>query len=472
MKKDDIEDIYGELKTYSKEPPKELWDNIEARLLPKKKRRGIFWFWGSAAAILIVFVGYMFTNSAENNKPIKEISDVEHSMDTIEANSVESQPIKVVEELITNETTKDSFDAITNEAKNLLQQSTSKGQLVNSDFSDKHNKNKHTEKLIKQQKEGNFNKTTEKPNVVEDYAQNIAKDKSLKRNIKDAVNLKSDNKSIIDNVKETAIAVNDSISKAKADVELDIAKELMAENNNESDTLSVKAAHAAKWSVEVLGGLSNTVSDASLQGASINTTAQNDFVYAFKVGYAVLDRLIVKTGIGKNSLGQEINNIAYASASVGLGNSFSTENSLNIVNDESVLFFGSPEFADTLSSPDEITENGTLQQQLNYIQVPLEISYKIISKNRFGVALGFGGNVNFIAKNKAYLNDEEIGENLGVSSTVFGALINSNLSYNLTKKAILFVEPSYNYFQKPIDTKVQDFKNTQFRLLFGLQFKL
>jgi len=28
MKKDDIKDIYGDLEAFSKEPPKELWDNI------------------------------------------------------------------------------------------------------------------------------------------------------------------------------------------------------------------------------------------------------------------------------------------------------------------------------------------------------------------------------------------------------------------------------------------------------------
>ncbi len=79
MKNDNIEDIYSELKTFSKEPPKELWDNIEARLHPKKKRRGILWFWGSAAAILLLLLGYVLTDSAiDDNQPIDKVSDIEH----------------------------------------------------------------------------------------------------------------------------------------------------------------------------------------------------------------------------------------------------------------------------------------------------------------------------------------------------------------------------------------------------------
>ncbi len=78
MKKDDIKEVYRELETYSKVPPEELWDKIEARLHPKKKKRRVVFFWGAAATILIILFGYMFTDSLKtNNVYIKEITDIE-----------------------------------------------------------------------------------------------------------------------------------------------------------------------------------------------------------------------------------------------------------------------------------------------------------------------------------------------------------------------------------------------------------
>ena len=242
-------------------------------------------------------------------------------------------------------------------------------------------------------------------------------------------------------------------------------EELVAENKNDS-IITTKVA-GLKWSVEVLGGLANTASESSIQNTSVNTTSQNNFVYTLKVGYALSDRLVVKSGIGKNVLGQEINNIIYT----GIGASLSVGDSQNIVNNQNILFLVSEESINDVSSFVEFTNEGTLQQQFDYIQVPLEFSYNVLRAQKFDISLGIGGNVNFLTDNRTYLDDEEIGESVGANAKIYGATMNSNISYSLAKKTILFFEPSYNYFEKPIDNDNQAFKNTQLRVLLGLRYK-
>lgn len=461
MKRDRIEEVYSELKSFSKEPPKELWDNIEARLHPKKKRRVIFWFWGSAVAVLVLLFGFLLFKPVSKidkpiDEPVNQVSDIEQKQLKNTTNKSESSSNNIKKEIVESEIGKDSIEKRT------------KDQLANKDSSSNNNKNQIVEDLKKQSFNKSLKNKSEVTNANNTYIQDNTEDENDKNN-EITPNLLKNNKSLITDAKETAIVGLDSITKEKTDAKLDLYKELMAENSNEKDSVNTDVANSSKWSFEILGGLSNTASDASFQGTSINTSAQNDFVYSFKVGYAISDKLLIKTGVGKNSLGQQINNIAYASTD----GSLASGGGQSIVSgDESLVFFGSSELANDATSFEEYSENGTLQQQLDYVQVPLEIFYKLLAKEKYEILMGVGGNVNFISNNKAYLNDEEIGESVGVNNTVFGAAVNTNVSYYLTKRTILFLEPSYNYFQKPIDNNAQNFKNTQLRVLFGLRFKL
>lgn len=471
MKKDNIEDIYSDLKSFSKEPPKELWDNIEARLHPKKKRRLVFWFWGSAAAILVLLFGFLlFKPVSEVDMPmhesVNEVSDVEKNQLREDATNNTLESTNKNNTIVKTKTSKDSTEnreIDTNEAsKNAI----NKRSLVNTNFSnaiEDSNKKKYKHQSANERLSNRHEVVSTKDNDFQNKVKNEnVGDNSL------IPDLKKKNKNLIDDTKETVIVSVDSVAQEKADTKLDLYKELVAENSKEKDSVKTDLLERSKWSVEVLGGLSSTASNASFQGTAVNTSAQNDFVYSFKVGYAISDKLLVKIGLGKNSLGQQVNNIAYATSD----GSLSSGEGQSIVTDESIVFFASPELANDSTSFNQFGENGTLEQQLDYLQVPLEVFYKLLAKDKYDILIGVGGNVNFISNNMAYLNGEEIGESKDVNNTVFGATLNTNFSYNLTEKTILFVEPSYNYFQKPIDNNAQNFKNTQLRILFGVRLKL
>jgi len=476
MKKDNIDNIYSELEAFSKAPPKELWDNIEARLHPKKKKRGLFFIWGSAAAVLVVFLGYMFTNSpAPNNLPVNVITEYEQSPDNGKStddsviNKSDEQKTKIVKGTDLNNANEDVLVEQSNEHINI------KKDKLNANASQKQtqNENEITGKKEVNEKIVHDEITTRKNENSNDnnsYAQNTIKDKTSNNN--DSLNfeampqLKEKNKRLINFEQDNAIASIDSIAEVNDVPLLELTEELVAQNENASDSIINNVIGSPKWSVEVLGGLSNTASEASIQGESVNTTSQNEFIYALKVGYAISDRIVVKSGVGKNILGQKINSINYINSDITLG----ANNMESIVDNESIIFVGSQEAIDNFDALSNNTNEGTLQQQFDYIQVPLEVSYKVLKAQKFDVSLGLGGNMNFLTNNRAFLDDEQIGESLNVNSTIFGATLNTNMSYELAKKTILFLEPSYNYFEKPIDNNNQAFNNTQLRVLFGLRY--
>ncbi|NRD23783.1 hypothetical protein HNV10_11050 [Winogradskyella litoriviva] len=484
MKKDDIEDLYSELEGFSKAPPEELWDNIEAKLHPEKKKRRLLIFWGSSAAVLVLFIGYFFTNLFENDRnSINIITDVEQSIESEEPIRSNQETIKTAVSTTYNNTNKDSLTEQLSVEKETLSNEKFKRLLTEGNKKSKFNKNQNqltsTNNQLLQIEEDN---TGELKNVLDlkngndvneiykftnKYSKN-AINKNVIKEADDKINneLEIKNKALIKFKKEKIIVSNDSASKVNNTGVLDLSTAIIAENENVNDSTQAVNKNL-KWSVEVLGGLANTSSESSIQNTSINTASQNDFVYALKVGYALSNRLVVKSGIGKNILGQKISNINYTSTSV----SFSGGNALSIVNNPDILFLLTETSFNDTSTIEGFSEEGTLQQQFGYVQVPLEFSYNLLKAKKIDLSVGFGGNVNFLTDNRVFIDNERIGESLGANSTIFGATMNSTISYSLAKKTILFLEPSYNYFEKPVDNINQSFKNTQFRALFGLRYK-
>ncbi|WP_299116822.1 hypothetical protein [uncultured Winogradskyella sp.] len=463
MNKDRIEDIYSELEGYAKAPPTELWENIESQLISKKKkRRGFLFFLTSVAAVLLVFFGYIIGSSLESNdEPQYEISDKESRIDN---DTIVKPEMKITNTDSDVNIVEDTLSNLYDNATRSLQKVVSKNKLSDeNEILKKNDKNNSiTQNTLQRKEEKNLNNS---------YKLTFNKENSSLINKENIKVLQLKNKGIISFKNEKATAIINEINQFKNTPIFDLTEELLALEEDSSDSLLLETNNT-KWSVEVLGGLSNTVSESSIQDASFNTTAQNDFVYTLKIGYAISDRLTIKSGIGKNILGQKINDVSYINLNTTELDNIpqSIINSQNIINNQSILFLGSQEFFNDASASQLDINKGALQQQLDYIQLPLEVSYSLLNELKYNISLGLGGNVNFLTNNIAYLNDQQIGESLEVSKTVFGATINSNISYKLTKAINLFLEPSYNYFQKPIDNNNQNFTNTQFRALFGLRY--
>jgi hypothetical protein len=562
MKKDNIEDIYKELKTFSQEPPKELWDKVETKLHPKNRRGGMQFLWSSIALIFLALLGYMIMNWSEdsNHKPNNIITDTEQPINNNETNNSHhtNDKINISEQETTkidNEGSSDNNeDAISNrqntKAEKLLNNSVNQNQLSDrntikekkqhganninqiseqkDEQSKRQNRAQKKEQINKVVKEKSTITNQEKSKYNKSYALSNKEKENNKEENKSAIknkemiddkgddfgniinnentdsgtsspnNKNADNKYVINkntdekstiyknvaNTNELVKASTALVLKSKGlfkfkNADLTVVLNPLRINEDSEDNTDVDEVYK-KWSLEILGGIAHTTSKSSFEDVSFKTTPQNDFVYALKIGYNISSRFTIKSGIGINVLGQQIDSISYVNPNQSFATGISilqfTDEGLNLTDNQDIIFFSSQEsvivFDEEFQEEMVVPFNkGTLRQELNYIQVPLEVSYNVFKKRKYNWFIGIGGNINFLTNNKAYIDDEEIGETLDVNKTIFGATVNSNFSFNFSEKISLFVEPSYNYFQKPVDNNNQAFDNTQLRVLLGLRFR-
>ena len=110
MKKQNIEDIFSSIENFSSVPPPELWDNIEEKLHPRKKKKATIIWWALAASLLIGLsipsVLYFNSNtqdsnSLQNNSVVQEKNsnpDKNNTISTSKNNSEKNIKLNKVQE--------------------------------------------------------------------------------------------------------------------------------------------------------------------------------------------------------------------------------------------------------------------------------------------------------------------------------------------------------------------------------------
>ena len=111
-------------------------------------------------------------------------------------------------------------------------------------------------------------------------------------------------------------------------------------------------------------------------------------------------------------------------------------------------------------------ESGNLDQNLRYIEMPLEVSYSIFNRNKASINLNTGGFVGKLISNNVALDGHSIGENVTANDYVYGSTLSSTIQYRVYKKTNVFVEPAMNYYINPLSN--QSFNQFQWGFNFGL----
>jgi len=114
----------------------------------------------------------------------------------------------------------------------------------------------------------------------------------------------------------------------------------------------------------------------------------------------------------------------------------------------------------------ENVQTGKLDQNLRYVEMPLEVSYSIFNKNKASINLNTGGFVGKLISNNVNLDGHSIGENMNANDYVYGSTLSSTVQYRVYKKTNVFVEPAMNYYINPLNS--QSFNQFQWGLNFGL----
>nr|WP_315224158.1 hypothetical protein [uncultured Flavobacterium sp.] len=245
----------------------------------------------------------------------------------------------------------------------------------------------------------------------------------------------------------------------------------------EIDEKASLISKAEKWSVEVFAGIANSENyknDKTL--GNVNSPKQSN-AYGVKTNYKLNKKWAVSSGLKINELGQSLANVSYIDTK---SIAFMKPEEVSADRSPSTRISNSTDFVFVASATnDNVTNNvnngvmntasfesGDVDQRLKYLEMPFEISYFILNKNKTTVSLNTGGFVGKLISNNVYLNGSAIGENQNANSFVYGSLLSSTLQYRLYKKTNIFVEPGMNYYVNPLDN--QSFNQFQWSFNFGL----
>ncbi|MDX6189873.1 hypothetical protein SGQ83_10980 [Flavobacterium sp. Fl-318] len=240
------------------------------------------------------------------------------------------------------------------------------------------------------------------------------------------------------------------------------------ESKIEKETKPLSAAE--KWAVEVFAGIANSENYKNDKTLGYNNDSKQSNSYGVKTKYKINNKWAVGSGFKINELGQSIANISYMDVrgqknmALGIADFYVQESPTPQIAATNDYVFVSNSTKEVVSS--ESIQSGTLNQTLKYIEMPLEVSYAVFSKNRTTVNLNTGGFVGKLISNNVALDGTTIGKNLDANDFVYGSVLSSTLQYRIYKKTNVFVEPAMNYYINPLNN--QSFNQFQWGLNFGL----
>lgn len=435
----DIDRLFQEkLENFETTPNPEIWEAIESKLQKKKKRRIVpFWWYSGIAGVLII--GMLFFYNKDKKEPIRTFDEV---------------PVIVEEKK--EEQKEINFKDIPQIDKDTIQT-----ELVYKETNDLE---------ILENKKRRRNKKQLKP-LNEDAAIVLAKEKVSKDSKK---GLLSDKKIALKKIfsekeKEEIIAHNDSVFKKET------KKDFLAEVSKLENIKEEKEIEK-KWSVTPTIAIlnSNSFSKTSPLDKSFasNTNGDNSVAYGVRINYKISNKWSLQTGFFKRNLDFSTNNLSVISNVSGsnLKNlNYNSEVSFILINNE----FSSD--AAILSGVNVTEKNVNLKQTFGYIEIPIELKYTLIEKQKFNTKLVSGFSTLFLKNNDILLETENITRSVGKATNLnkinFSGNLGIDFNYSLNSKLNLNITPMFKIQMNTFSNTANGFQPYTIGIYSGLSYK-
>jgi hypothetical protein len=515
-----IERLFQEkFKDFQATPPEDSWDTIASLLNEKKKKKRIVPFWlqlsGIAASLFIV--GTLIWNY-----PTKKETLIQENTTTIVIEDIQNKTNSGIENtIITNlesnqnaskkNTYKENNYDIINNTNDLTR--FKKNKKTNSTFSSVQNSNNN---LVGNSKENNAKTNTRNDikNKSNDGVINTVIKNSNEENLVANLYKKADDKITIDlgtiaaffeeDNKEstvtsttnttlirqtnsnTIITSTEIISKDSALVvkiaegknpleELLVTKE---DGKNEDE----KEEKRNKW--EISTNASPIYFNSLGEGSPLDQQFENNsksysttLSYGIGGSYMLSNKVSIRTGINTINLSYNTNDISYQTKI----NSTVTNNVPTISrnsNGSNVTFSSMNAIQNALSEDVEnvtLNNTGSIKQDLSFIEVPLELSYKILEKKKFGIEVIGGMSTLFLNNNSVSLISDGIEMNVGKANNLNNIHFSSNVGlgfkYSFWEAFSANFQPMLKYQINPFSENSGDFRPYFIGLNTGLSYQ-
>lgn len=443
-----IDKLFQEkLKNFETVPPKEVWDNIKIELEKKKKRRMIPLWWKFSGIAASLILGLWISNALLFDNSTNEIIIQERSKITedskVKTSSSDNQ-FKRKERIVVTDSSSNKKIIINqeNKFKNFKKDKTDA--FVVSDKKTKNNAgsiNLNSAQTLIETRISNKNNT--KNNVLNETSNN-----DVNNNIVLAKNTTEENK-LTNRTNTNKLALLDNKTSNQANTLLEENKKSKETPNtqpNELDKLlkekekkPIKQKKQPRWQIN--STVAPVYYSSLVDGSSLDPQFEtNKKVYntskSFGVGinYTINKKIKVRTGLNSLSVNYNTNDVPL-NPTVGNGASLTIQGSS--------IDFGFAGISQHNPNP-KISVN----QQMGYFEMPLEISYSILNK-KMGVELIGGMSTLFLNQNSistALMQEKvSLGKANNLSNVHFSGNIGLGLKYEILKQIDFKVEPVFKY---------------------------
>jgi hypothetical protein len=485
--KTNIDRLFQEqLKDFEKMPPEIVWKNIDSKLSQKRKRRIIpIWYKLSGAAALLIF-GFWGTRLILNQVKIETTNPL---LIEEKINSTKNQNSVVDTGKKNNQNQLNSIKNDSNKINN-----TSEKKLISDDeaivnvnlYPTKSSKLENNQKKnfdkVSQKKRENSGIVSSSYNKTKQTIQEI-RDTSIKKN--NSVLVESSNTEL-NIISETEKATfnrdinNQERENSEKNINKNIKQFVFKEHSSKIDTNKINSAAVAslnttkeelnslvellnekeqkpkvepkenKWQITsnvapVYLGSSSNGSPIDSQFANNNKEYQNTMSFGIGVNYDVNNKITLRTGINKVKFEYLTNGVEFYASLEGREiaslNSISTPNGAPIV-------VQNIDFSNNEISMDNWAKQGAIEQNMEYYEIPLELSYKILNKKvRIDVIGGFStlllndNNLMVVANGFS----AELGTATNLNSIHFSTNLGIGFRYRFWKSFQANFEPTFKY---------------------------
>ncbi len=518
--KKNIDRLFQEkFKDFEVAPNDAVWNRISESLPNKKKKRRVIALWwqiGGVAAIiaLLLTVGISVFNSDGNNNhefPVVNTEDKDNNTKDNntnsssedkqdEPNSVKINKLEFVDSKSNKESTQDENSNATTPKNDkastkltTLNKTQSNAVVNNSNENKKAQPSQKLNTLINLRNEDNNTKVAENTNKPKTTSKQSDETKlSPKSELKSVIN-----KSIDDN--KTATADNTTSNKTGSEssksenIELqntnvntaiseDPKKESIIEAIAEKKTEEIideKEEEQSRWSI--IPNVAPVYYSSLGQGSSIDKqfienskSSAINMSYGIAGSYSISKKLKVRAGVNRVNLSQSTSDV-YALTGPSAA-SRSVEN----------LHFGNITFNSDVPTVAVITgklinmssasgfKAGNLDQRIGFIEVPLELEYRVLD-NKFGINVIGGFSTFFLNQNEIYADIEGastlIGEANNINGTSYSANFGLGFDYSLSNQWNINLEPQFKYQLNTFNNTSGNFRPFFIGVYTGLSFK-
>ncbi|WP_445714551.1 hypothetical protein [Flavobacterium sp.] len=289
----------------------------------------------------------------------------------------------------------------------------------------------------------------------------------------------ADKSTLSNAVVSNEIITQDSTLVAEVSAEPNPLEELLKEKE-EGKNEDEKEEKRSKWAISTNASpvYFNSLAEGSSIDEQFNSNSKNystTLSFGIAGSYALNEKLSLKTGVNTINLSYNTNDVLFESRMREVDNNIPTIS--RNANASNMVFSSKNGTVNEISGDVEnvVIDNniGALKQNISYIEVPLELSYKLVDK-KFGVEIIGGMSTLFLNQNNISLVtnglEMEVGRANNLNNIHFSSNVGLGFKYSFWKNFNANFQPMFKYQINTFNQNSGNFKPYFIGLYSGISF--